>query len=158
MTQDPNSFLMSSGKVRSAAFEAIGAMTKGVIQDFQVRPQTDFKTKEVLRFSDGEVRKQLVVTVQTEERDDEDDDGRRRLFVKTSMMESLRAAVVEAGAKGIANGGKLAVQYTGNGEAEQGMSPPKFYQVWYQAPQQMVDLSDPARLESPLDDPEASPF
>lgn len=133
MTTDVNDFLMGGGAV-SAKFDQKGTMIQGEIVSSEVRQQTEYKTKEPMVWKDGSPRMQLVVTVQTAEFEDAEDDGRRRVFVKGAMAAAVRSAVLEAGERGIANGGKLAVKYTGDGIAEGGMNPPKQYQVWYQPP------------------------
>lgn len=134
MADEVNDFLMSSG-VASAKFESIGTMVDGMIESMEVRNQTDIKTGEVQTWNDGNVKKQLVVTLQTDQFDDDDDDGLRRVFVKGQMSKALRDAVRKTGERGIADGGRLAVKYVGDGEqAQRGFSPPKQYQVSYQAP------------------------
>ena len=144
MTTDANSFLMASGAA-SAKFEAIGATVTGTVVDFDMRDQTDFTTGKPLTWDDGNPRKQLVVTLQTEEQTEPDDDGKRRLFIKGQMQGAVRDAVQKAGANGLAKGGTLTVQYYADGEqAKRGFNPPKLYRAKYAEPTMPVgDGSDP---------------
>ena len=129
-------FLMGRGG-RSAKFPAIGTSVSGqIVKEPEVTQQTEFGTGRPLTWDDGRPRLQLVVTLQTDERDpsDPDDDGKRVLYVKgKSMTNAVRDAVRKAGANGLEVGGTLTVTYVGDGKAERGM-PPKLYSAVYQRP------------------------
>lgn len=153
-------FLMGGG-VRSAKFENIGDMVKGVIVERpQLRDQTDIQTGEVKRFRDGNPMKQVVITIMTDPplSEDEDDDGLRRIYVKSQMTAALRDALRKAGVRGPAEGGKIAVKFVSEKAPEtRGFSPTKQYQVWYEDPPKRLDMGDPL-AEEPADDPNYPPF
>jgi len=120
--------------VVSATFPEIGASVGGTILDVTTGDQRDPDGK-VRTFENGDVRRQVIVTLQTEDKEADDDDGRRRLFIKGGMMLSVRRALREIKAPGLRPGGVLAVTYTGDGEQKQkGMNPPKLFAVEYTPP------------------------
>lgn len=130
---EANDFLMSTG-ITSAKFEQVGDKVSGMVAHAAVQNQTEFGSGKVLTWDDGNPRKQLVVTLQIEP-ENEEDDGLRRLFFKAQMAAALRDAIRKVGEDGIGIGGKLAVQYEGDGEASKpGFNPPKFYKVRYEPP------------------------
>lgn len=135
--QDPTAFLMG-GAVPSAAFLKIGAYAEGTISEPPtISQQRDMTTNEPKVWENGDPMMQLVVTLQTEERDAkiEDDDGRRRIYIKFNMKKAVADAVRKAGAKALEVGGHLKVTYTGDGEAtRRGFNPPKFYSAVYVPP------------------------
>ncbi|ELP62821.1 hypothetical protein PV735_11215 [Streptomyces turgidiscabies] len=131
---DANTFLMGGGGAPTAKFPTPGTTIGGPIAEPpQLEQQRDIKTGEKKFWGDGDPMMQLVVTVATDQRDHaiEDDDGKRRIFVKGQMKAAVADAVREAGAKGLEVGGTLWVRYTHDGQAQQGMSPPKQYQAKY---------------------------
>lgn len=137
---DANQFLLSSG-VPSAKFPHVGATVKGTVLDFRVEQARDFDTKTLRTWDDGNPVMQLVVTLQTDERDPdkEADDGSRALYALGQMLKAVRDAVRPHG--GLAQGGTLAVRYTGDGEpSRRGLNPPKQYRAEYHPPARRVDL------------------
>lgn len=144
MTNDVNEFL-NQGGVPSAKFDAVGKVVKGTVTAAEVQQQRDFDTGQPKNWDDGKPMMQLVITLQTDERDPEveDDEGLRRLFAKGNMLNAIREAVRKSGGK-LENGGKLAVKYTGDGEAKKrGFSPPKIYTAQYEAPSAVApDVAD----------------
>jgi len=148
---DPNAFLMGAGG-RSAKFEREGDTVVGYIQHTEVRQQTDIKDNRPLTWDDGSPRMQLVVTLETDDRDDDDDDGVRKLYVKGQMQKAVSDAVRKAGARGLAIGGKLGVKYVSTAEPKQrGFNGAKQYTAKYEAPTQPVsDGFEP--------DPDDQPF
>ena len=132
--EDANSFLMGAGG-KSATFHDQGDQVWGSIVHYELRQQTDFESKALKVWEDGNPMMQVVVTLQTEAQDDEEDDGLRKLYVKGQMQKALGVAVVKAGATGIAVGGQLFVRYVSDGEPRRtGMSGAKQYFVKYEAP------------------------
>lgn len=135
-TPTADQFLMGGG-VTSAKFEAINDYVVGTITDEpEVRQQTDLNTGALKVWDDGRPMMQLVVTLQTEQRNDNDDDGLRRVYVKgKSLTDAVREAVRKAGAKGLEVGGTLKVAYVGDGVAtKKGFNPPKQYLAEYTRP------------------------
>lgn len=131
------SFLAGGGPA-SAKFPNVGDAVEGTIKtEPTVEQQRDIETGELLTWQDGNPRQQLVITIQTDQRDpgDEDDDGVRRLFVKGNMRKALQEAVIKAGRKQLDIGGKIAVAYTGDGEKKnKAYSAPKLYKAVYVPP------------------------
>lgn len=124
----------------SAKFERPGAVVSGtVIEEPVSRQATDFKTKE-LKWWDKEKTQpvmEVVITIQTDERDPNvtDDDGRRRLFCGNRLLKAVREAIKDSGHKGSIVGGRLGVEYTGDGvPSERGLNPPKLYKAKFVPP------------------------
>lgn len=134
---DPNDWLMSGG-AKSAKFPEVGTVVKGSIASPPtLSQQTDFTTGALKHWDDGKPMMQLVITIQTDERDPEtpDDDGLRSLYVKGAMQAAVKDAIRKSGAKGLEVGGSIAVKYTGDGVAKtRGMNPPKQFAAQYTPP------------------------
>ena len=134
MTQDANELLMSGG-VKAAKFDTLGATVIGTIADTPKAVQmTKFQSDDLDFWPSGDPKMQIIVTIQTDDRDpaDPQDDGRRRLYIIPRMMQQVREAVVRAGGKGLAIGGRIAVKWvsgTGKGEGNA-----KQYAADYAAP------------------------
>jgi hypothetical protein len=116
---DVMDFINGGGtKTPSATFKAVGDAVVGTILDFAVQQSRDFKTNDPEWWDDAktEPKRQLVITLQTEERDASiaDDDGRRRVFAKKpgNLLQAISDALAASGSK-IAEGGRLAVRFTG---------------------------------------------
>lgn len=136
-TTDPNDFLLGGGGAPGFKFPEIGTVAKGTVVSFEAQQQTDFATGEPKTYRDGNPMMQVVVTMQTDERDPdvEDDDGKRRLFIRGQMRQAVGEAIRAAGAKGLAQGGVLAVQYVADKPSEtRGFNPAKQYRAQYQPP------------------------
>lgn len=134
---DPNAWLLG-GTVPSAKFEARGDTVTGVISETpELRQQTDFDTQQPKFWDDGKPMMQMLVELQTDQRDPAilDDDGRRRMYVRGQMRNAFVQAVRKAGVKGLAVGGQLTVTYSADGEQKKkGFNPPKIYSVEYVPP------------------------
>lgn len=132
---DPNEFLMSSG-IPSASFDAVGDKIVGTVVDVTVRQARDFVTGEPATWPNGKPKRQLVVTLQTDESSGELDDGRRRLFALESakpgsMLTAIQRAVRKSGAP-LEVGGRLAVVFVGEEPPSQrGFNPRKLYEAAY---------------------------
>lgn len=152
-TDEINQMLLGSG-AKSFAFENIGDTVSGEIVNMAMREQTDLQTGEIARWSNGDAKKVIVITLQTALRDSDDDDGIRTVWARGgnyvaekgkggSTLNAIRDAVRASGAKEIMDGGKLTVAYTGEGKrANKGFSPPKLYTATYQAPTANIALDD----------------
>lgn len=134
----PDDFLMGAGGAPSAKFDTPGTTVRGKITDLQVRQQTDVRDRSPLTWPNGDPKMQLIVTLQTGQRDPavDDDDGERRVFVKGKRLtDATRDAVRNTGAKGLEIGGTLAVTYVRDGQSSGvGFTPPKEYTVLYERP------------------------
>ena len=131
-----NDFLMGSG-TPTAKFPTIGSSVSGVIVDEpEVRQQTDFDDGSLLFWDDGNPRMQLVIRLQTDLRDPEveNDDGVRALYVKGQNVKTLREAIKSAGRDGVEPGGWLAAQYTHDGQASGKKNPPHLHAYTYKGP------------------------
>lgn len=139
-------FLMGGGGAPTAKFPVPQTTVGGRITERPtVEQQRDISTGDKKFWSDGNPMMQLVVTVQTDERDPQldEDDGRRRIFVKGQMKNAIADAVRAAGARGLEVGGTLAVTYSHDGQASQrGFNPPKQYTARY-TPAATVALNTP---------------
>jgi hypothetical protein len=127
-----------SGGIPSAKFNDIGVMHQGVITAFEVGQQRDINTGQPKFWPDGKPCEQMVITIQTKERDSaiDDDDGERRLYVNRpgGMYSALTAAIKVSKSKFVV-GGSLAIKYVGNGTpTKKGHNPPKQYIAKYTPP------------------------
>lgn len=59
-----------------------------------------------------------------------------------AMARALREAIAAVGAAGLAEGGTVAIQYTGDGDKKPGKNPPKLYAAQYQAPVAAVAVGE----------------
>lgn len=155
---DVNDFLLSGG-VPSAKFPTIGTTVKGTVVSSTVAQQTDYTSGKPKFYDDGNPMMQVVVTLQTAERDPavENDDGLRKVYVRGQMTKAVSDALRTAGAK-LANGGTLAVQYTGDKPAEKaGLNPAKQYRAQYQPPTGGNDAANDLLGGSTAPEPTAAP-
>lgn len=116
MTQDPDDFLAGGAKVPSAKFVTVGDHVVGTVVDRTVSQCRTYESKELEFWPDGNPKLQLVVTLQTEERDPsiENDDGQRRIYApKPSTMFQAIVDVTHTKGLKLLPGGRLAVKYTG---------------------------------------------
>lgn len=147
-------FLMGGGGAPTAKFPTPGTTISGRITERPtVEQQRDIKSGDKKFWGDGNPMMQLVVTVQTDERDPqlEEDDGRRRLFVKGQLKTAIAEAVKAIGGRGLEVGGTLTVKYTHDGLAKgPGMSPPKQYIATYvAAAANALHTPDPGMAQQP---------
>lgn len=134
-------FLLGGGG-KSASFETIGDSVTGTILSAEVKDQTDIGTGKPLTWDNGEVKKQLVVKLQTTLAEDGDDDGVRAIYVKgskkagsRSLHDAVAGAVRAAGAKSLEVGGTLTVTHDGTEPSQtRGFSDRKLYSATYAAP------------------------
>ena len=143
MTQPSvNDFLMGSG-AKSASYKLLGAVHEGTItKEPTMVQERDIQTKELKFWKSGDPKWQMVVTIQTNERDPQvpDDDGLRSIYAAGKKKQAIADAVRAAGAKGLSVGGYLRVQYVADAPLEQGqLQATKLYQAQYAPPQFPVD-------------------
>lgn len=131
-------FLTSGGK--SAKFPTVGSKVSGSVVGSELQQQTDFETQLPKTWNDGNPMLQLVVTIQTAEREDNNDDGTRRIFARGHMLAALKAAVKTCGQSGLIVGQTITVTYVSDGEARKGLAAPKQYDVLLSAGPQVTDI------------------
>lgn len=140
--ENPNNFLMGGG-VKSARFFGAGASVSGtIVRDPEVRQQTNYTTKEPKFFKNGDPMMQLVVQVQTDQRDEQDaaDKGIRAFYIKGKQLTAVvREAVKAVGAPGLEVGGQLTLTWVSGGPRYQGdtswqIENPKVYAARYVRP------------------------
>lgn len=133
---DINGFLLSGG-AKAFPFNNLGDSVEGTIVDAELRQQTSMEG-ELLTWSDGKPRMQLVITLQTKLHDTDDDDGIRTIYAKggkfdvaqgegTSMRDAIADAVRTMKADKLEAGDSLVVAYTGLGVAKRGYQAPHLY-------------------------------
>lgn len=155
-TPSADDFLLGGGGAPSAKFVTPGTVIAGrITQQPTVQQQRDIQTGEKKFWNDGNPMMQLVVTIQTDQRDPSisDDDGQRRLFIKGALQAAVADAVRTAGATGLEVGGHLTVTYTHDGTPKQrGFSAPKQYTATYM-PAAAAELLSPAPNVDPWQAP-----
>lgn len=139
MTVDANNWLMAGASVPSCTFPAIGTRQGGTLIEPApfTQQQRDLATSQPKFWDNGDPMQQLVVTMQTDERDpaNPEDDGVRRLYVKGQMQKAVAQAVRRAGARGLNVGGELWVDFVGQEEPKaRGFNGAKVYAAEYHAP------------------------
>jgi hypothetical protein len=144
MTTNPADQFLLGGGGSSAKFDSIGDSVTGVIVSTDVQQQTDITTGAPLTWDNGDARQQLVVRLQTTQRDPDntDDDGVRNVYVKgskkagtKSMHDAVATAVRASGSKGLEVGGTLTVTFVGEEPPQQrGLSPRKLWEATYAQP------------------------
>lgn len=114
MTNPSYEFFAGGGAY--AKFETPGTTVTGTITDEEQRitQQTEMGTGKPRTYDDGNPMMQLIVNLQTEERDPdiEEDDGRRDLYIKGQLKVAVQQALRKAQSKGLDVGGVLSVTYT----------------------------------------------
>lgn len=142
---DAEKFLQGSG-AKSATFPEIGATVTGtVIDEPIVQQQKDISTGNPKFWADGNPAMQLVIKVQTDERDpdDNEDDGTRAIYVKGQLKTAIADACRKAGVKLPADGGTLAVKFVSEEPAStKGFNPKKIYAARYTAPPAKATAAD----------------
>lgn len=145
MSQQPqnqpsaNDVLMGGGGAASAKFDQAGTTIGGrILAEPRVYQEREYDRNNpgngAPKFypKSGDPIMSVSVDVQTSARTDSEDDGVRRIYIEGKRLkDAVRDAVRQAGAKGLEVGGELHVTYTGDGDAEKGMNPPKLYTARY---------------------------
>jgi len=153
MSNDEAMDFLFGGSTPSASFNGTAPIKHvGRVKATKKVQQRAFKSREPEFWPNGDPKMQLVITLETDERDPsiEGDDGIRNLYVKgKAMTEAVRDAVKESGYRGPSLvGGKLGIVYVGDGEAaEAGMNAPKVYRAKFEPPSDTEALDDLANRE-----------
>jgi len=122
----------------SAKFGAIGDKVVGTITSIKHQQQTDLDGKPKY-FASGDPMMLYVITLQPDGADQVALWAKGGRFVAKvgtgeSMLSAIGTAVRAAGASSVEVGGKLAMAFTGEGEAKAGMNAPKLFTAQYQPP------------------------
>ena len=153
--KDVNEFLMGGSK--SVKFPTIGTSVVGRIIEPEPKKIAVLnpKTMKPETWDNGQEKEQIVVNLQTTERDPEleNDDGQRRLFLKGNLQKAVAAAVRSSGAKGLAIGGVIKATYTGDGiKPSATLNAPKEFKAVYKPP---APTEVPVEEKAPAKDPGA---
>lgn len=155
MSDEATDFLIgAAGAV--AKFPEVGDKVVGKVLRYEKRQSKDMATGELKTWEDGTPVYEVVITLQTEDRDPEieDDDGLRRLFVRGGMLNAVRDALRAARWRQSLVGGTLGVKYVGDGTpSRRGFSAPKQFKAMFEAPSPADDfeaMSEPEYDEGPF--------
>lgn len=107
---------------------------------------------KVKMWDDNTPRKQVVVTLQTNERVSAEDDGKRDLYVKSGMVAAVRDAIRESGVGDLEVGGWLFVAWTGEKPTTKG-NPMKLFSAQYTR----LGSPPPALASQPVQMPQSAP-
>jgi hypothetical protein len=161
MDSDVKGFLFGGGV--SAKFPTIGYTMTGTIESFRMSQQTDYDTGEPLFWKNGDPRKQLVITLQTDEEGsfDEDgnpkeipnDDGVRTLYVKGWLQKRLGKALKDANSE-LEPGGQITVKRIKNAPKTnlKFKAPYDFDVVYVPADKNSASATSFAKDDNPFDD------
>jgi hypothetical protein len=109
--------------------------------------QTDPQTREVKRWPNGDAKKSIVVTLQTDVHEDNEDDGRRGLWLKFKSQSAVAEAVRAAGCNKIEVGGYITITYYADEPKKPGqLKAVKLYRATYTPP----DLGNTALMADPI--------
>lgn len=74
--------ILETGGGRWIKFDTVGEAVTGTVVSITERQVTDYTTKLPATWADGNPKMELVIVLQTTEREDADDDGKRTMRVK----------------------------------------------------------------------------
>lgn len=145
-------FITAGGK--TAKFLTVGATITGTIsRPPHEQQQTEFGSNTPATWPNGDPKMQIVVNLDTAERDpaDANDDGARTLYVSSSKMKrAIGDAIIAAGANDIEVGGTLTVTYTGTDpQSKNPANPAKLYSASYARPATPLAQQAPAATPAP---------
>lgn len=118
-------------------FDVIGVTHTGTVKsEPRERQQTKFGSQDPDFWPNGDPKMQILVDLQTDQREDPNDDGTRTLYVASgNLKRAISDAIRTAGASDLLPGGVLTVQYVGNDPASKNpANPAKMYAAQYTAP------------------------
>lgn len=119
-----------------------------IVGDLRTAPVTNFETKQPETWPDGRPKMQLVLDLQTDERDPEDptDDGVRTLYVKNQMLAAFQQGIAPTKHLGrIGEGTRITVTLAGYKNTGKG-NPQKLYQITVGP--EFVPYVDPAQRQA----------
>jgi hypothetical protein len=134
---DPTDAMFGAGASLSFADVSQKGQWRGgtIVAPPSTSQRTNFQTKAPEFWPDGQPKMQIVVKLQTAERDPSNpaDSGQRSLFIKGGVHSAVSAALAAAGAPGLRVGAELYVRWVGEKASAQG-SPAKVYEAVYRLP------------------------
>lgn len=120
---------------RTAKYDTIGKTYKGVVVSRETRQQKDIANGTPKFWDSGDPMMEVVIRLQTDDRDEPGDDGIRNVYARGAMLRAIRDAVSKAQAGTVEIGGTLAIRYDRDGEASKpGFTPPKLFVAQYKPP------------------------
>ena len=161
---DAMGLLMGSG-VPTAKFDRVNDAVEGEIVNVESAQQTDLESGAPLTWKDGRPKMQVIITLQTNDRDSqiEDDDGRRKLYAKFKLLQAVQAAMREGrhDPRMSMVGGWLRVVHTGTERPRvRGHNGAKLYSAQYRPPANPVPLDSsqvaPRGHDAPREAPRSS--
>lgn len=121
-----------------------GYAVQGVITSADVRQTTDFDTGKPEFWDDGTEKQQLVIVIQTDQRNSADDDGKRAIYIKWwgDQRLNLIKAVEKAQDDDVRVGGQFWAKYVGTKPNEKNprLNDIKVYEYAYQKPANTAGL------------------
>lgn len=132
MTSLDDALQGSGAKSAFSKTSPIGTTVSGPIVDATVRQRTDYVTGQPKTWDNGDPQNQVVVRIQTDQREDTDDDGIRGIYIKTwgLQKDALMTAIKEAGGTKASDvlkpGAIFTATFTGTEPSGQG-DPTKIY-------------------------------
>lgn len=138
---------IESQSSKGAKFERPGDRISGIIEKVTANQVRDFNTKQPAFWQDGSPKLQVLVTINTGVTDPnvEDDDGYRTVYIKgwgeqrRAWLDAIRRAGLHKAAD-IRPGDRFTAVFTGYGQSQNGMQPPKVmeYTIEHQSPADMA--------------------
>lgn len=149
---DANELLRTGGSP-IVKFDRIGSSVTGKLLDAEVVDQTTPQGDPVVDTKTGRVKKQIIYTLQTAERDAsiEDDDGKRRVFAKWAIQAAISDALRDMGLEkvGLQANGTLTITHTSTKPATtRGFSDIKLFEAKY-VPPTLASSTEPAEEAAP---------
>lgn len=141
-----DSLLLGGGGPPAAKFPTVGTVVEGTLTGKDTQHKTQYNPnpnaeKVFEYFKSGDPKKELILTLQTDQRDParENDNGVRRVFVPFQMQQALAKAVNEAGIKGsLPLGSRIRIQFTHEVPSQGGGNPRKEYAVQVSGPADQI--------------------
>ena len=137
----------------------VGDMVEGPILSANERQATDYNTRALEWWPDGNPKMQVAITIQTQERG-ADDDGKRTVYVKgwggdrAALIDAIRNAGFSRASEGLAEGNIFAAKFVGY-EATQSGNDRKVY-AYRITPQTGVDQALNMGDSAPQTPPQAT--
>lgn len=138
MSIDPaaNELLDELGGAPAFKFTNVGDTCKGSIISVKKRQQTDFATKALMTWPDGNPKWQNVITIQPEDGGDP-----VAVFAKGQLLTAVKEAIVASGSKGFEENARIVIRHHELKPSDKG-NPQKLFQVKYEAPVAAAVIDD----------------